>query len=266
MYGYVQPNKSTTAQITDTCGNLEAFAEIDVDEAKLNGNEKSFRLSETTAFVQGISQQMASTVFYGDETVNPERFTGFAPRYSNKTAENGQNIVLTSASSPDNADNSSIWLVGWGRNRVHGIYPKGSMAGLQHEDLGIETKSNAQGGLMRVFRDHYKWELGLHVKDWRYIVRIQYNDEDLVKDAASGPDLIDLMTDAVDTLPDLGGRPAFYCNRRAKSYLSRQARNSTTNSTLSREDYEQRKRVLMFDGIPVRRSDALLRTESGVTV
>src|SRR5580704_3307903 len=46
------PNgKSTTAQITDTCGNLEAYSEIDKDIADLNGNTQEFRLSESKAFL-----------------------------------------------------------------------------------------------------------------------------------------------------------------------------------------------------------------------
>jgi len=36
-YG-VQPGKSTTAQVTDTIGNLETYAVIDKDLADLNGN------------------------------------------------------------------------------------------------------------------------------------------------------------------------------------------------------------------------------------
>ena len=46
------PNaKSTTSQITDTCGNLETYAVIDKDIADLNGNTAEFRLSEVKAFL-----------------------------------------------------------------------------------------------------------------------------------------------------------------------------------------------------------------------
>ena len=44
-YG-VQPSKSTTAQVTDACGMLEAYAEVDKALADLNGNTAEFRLSE----------------------------------------------------------------------------------------------------------------------------------------------------------------------------------------------------------------------------
>src|SRR6516164_1468930 len=81
------PNaKSTTAQIVDTVGNLETYAVIDKDIADLNGNTAEFRLSEVRAFLEGMSQQVARTIVYGNQFVNPEQFTGLAPRYSTKTA------------------------------------------------------------------------------------------------------------------------------------------------------------------------------------
>jgi hypothetical protein len=77
-YG-VQPSKSRTTQITDTCGMLESYAEIDKDLADLNGNTAAFRLSEDRAFLEAMNLQQASTLFYGDTTKNPERFFGIGP-------------------------------------------------------------------------------------------------------------------------------------------------------------------------------------------
>src|SRR5271165_7275597 len=85
------PNaKSTTAQIVDTVGNLETYAVIDKDIADLNGNTAEFRLSEVRAFLEGMSQQVASTLIYGNQLINAERFSGLAPRYSTLTAANSQ--------------------------------------------------------------------------------------------------------------------------------------------------------------------------------
>ena len=41
--------KGTTEQVDDTCGMLEGLSQIDVDLAKLNGNEAAFRASEDDA-------------------------------------------------------------------------------------------------------------------------------------------------------------------------------------------------------------------------
>lgn len=265
LYGGVQPTKSTTAQITDTTGMLEAYAEVDKALADLNGNSAAFRLSEDRAHIEGMNQEFASTLWYGNEGTEPEAFTGFAPRFNDQAALNGENI-LTSAATPDGTDNTSMWLVVWGENTVHGIYPKGSQGGLQMTDKGQVTVENVDGagGRMEAYRTHYRWDCGLSVRDWRYVVRINFDFEDLVKDAASGPDLTDLMVQALEIVPSLSmGRPAFYMNRSVRSWLRRQMINKTKNSTLA-FDTHAGKRVLTFDGVPCRRSDSLLLTEAGI--
>lgn len=265
LYGGVQPTKSRTVQVTDATGMLEAYAEVDKALADLNGNSAAFRLSEDRAHLEGMNQEFASTLFYGNESTEPEAFTGFGARFNDQSAENGSNII-TSAATPDSTDNTSIWLVVWGPNTVHGIYPKGSKAGLNMEDKGQVTIENVDGngGRMEAYRTHYRWDCGLSVRDWRYIVRVNLDAEDLVKNAATGPDLIDLMTQAVEMIPSLSmGRPAFYMNRTLRSFLRRQIANKVAASTLTIEQVAG-KHVTMFDGIPVRRCDAITNTESGI--
>jgi len=52
----VVPVKSTSNQIVETCGMLEAYSEIDKDLAMLNGNTADFRLSEDTAIIEGMAK------------------------------------------------------------------------------------------------------------------------------------------------------------------------------------------------------------------
>lgn len=263
-YG-VQPSKSRTVQITDSCGMLEAYAEVDKALADLNGNTAAFRISEDRAFLESMNQTMADALFYGDSSVDPEKFMGLAPRFSSTSAENGQNIILAD-SSASSSDQTSIWLVCWGENTVHGIYPKGSMAGFKHQDLGEVTLEDAAGGKYQGYRTHYKWDIGLTVRDWRYVVRIANIDTSrLTSDpATSGTNLIDAMTRAIELLPSqMMGRPVFYCNRTVRSFLRRQITNkSNVNLTL---DEVAGRRVLAFDDIPVRRCDAILNTEAVVS-
>ena len=265
LYGGVQPTKSRTVQVTDSCGMLEAYAEVDKALADLNGNTAAWRLSEDKAHIEGMNQEMASSVFYASEATAPEEITGLAPRFNSTSADNGTNIILDGT--VDNADNTSIWFVVWGPNTCHGIYPKGSVAGLDCTDKGQVTIENVDGagGRMEAYRTHYRWDLGLSVRDWRYVVRAQINSEDLTKDAASGADLIDIMSQMVETVPSTGmGRPAFYCNRRIKSFLRRQMVAKVKNSTLMM-DQVAGKHVMTFDGFPVRRCDALVNTETGIS-
>lgn len=264
LYGGVQPTKSLTVQVTDNCGMLEAYAEVDKALADLNGNAPAFRLSEDRAHIEGMNQEMAQTLFYGNEGTEPEAFTGFAPRFNSLSAENGSNIISGSGS----ANCTSVWLIVWGENTCYGIYPKGSKAGLSSEDKGQVTIENVDGsgGRMEAYRTHYRWDMGLTVRDWRYIVRIANIDVTaLTKNAGSGADLIDLMTQALELVPNLGmGRPAFYCNRTVRSFLRRQIVNKVAGSTLTM-DTVAGKKVVMFDTVPVRRTDAILSTETAVS-
>jgi len=223
LYGGVQPTKSTTVQVTDNTGQLEAYAEVDKALADLNGNTAAFRLSEDRSHLEGMNQEYVDTLFFGDESTAPEEFTGFAPRFNSLSAANGDNIVSGGGSG---SDNTSIWLVVWGPNTCHGIYPKGSVGGLEMTDKGQVTIEDVDGsgGRMEAYRTHYKWCGGLSVRDWRYVVRIANIDKsNLTKDVSgSSADLTDLMAQAIELIPSLGlGRPAFYCSRTIKSFLRR---------------------------------------------
>ena len=266
LYGGVQPTKATNVQVTDTTGMLEAYAEIDKALADLNGNTAAFRMTEDKAHIEGMSQEFMSTLMYGNEGTAPEEFTGFAPRFNdNSGPANADNIILGGGSG---ADNNSIWLISWGANTVHGIYPKGSKAGLQFNDKGqvtIEDSDGSNGGRYEAYRSHYRWDCGLSVRDWRYVVRICNIDQSLLTaNKSTGADVTDLMAQAIELLPNASsGRPAFYMNRGVRSVLRRQIAN-TTNVQLNM-DQVGGKSVMSFDGIPVRRCDSLTSTEATIS-
>src|SRR5512146_3272506 len=256
----VAPSKSTTAQIDEGAAMLEAWSSTDKDLAELNGNVKAFRLSEARAYIEAMNQEMAGTLFYGNVGTAPEEFSGLATRYSSSTAGNGQNsIKVTSAQS----DNYSIWLIVWGENTCFGVFPKGSKAGLVHEDLGLQTVTVTQGvggTMLRAYQDRWQWKCGLVLKDWRYVVRICNIDvSDLVALAGStdSEKLTKYLTKATYLIPNLNaGKPVFYMNREtayAFDYLRRQ--DVSTGGGLTYENVDGR-RIMRFRGIPIRICDA----------
>lgn len=265
LYGGVQPNKSTTVQVTDTCGMLEAYAEVDKALADLNGNAPAFRLSEDRAHIEGISQQLATTLLYGNETTQPEAFTGLAPRYasvSTSTAQSADNVIDHGGTG---SDNCSAWLVCWGPMTVHGIIPKGSKAGMQVEDKGQVTVENVDGnsGRAEMYRTHYRFDAGLTVRDWRYAARVANIDVSDLATIANTKNLITSMIKAAERIPVLSvGRPCWYVTRRVRESLRLGILEKIANN-LSWENVAGR-RIMMFDDIPVRRVDALLETEARV--
>lgn len=284
-YGITQ-SKSTTAQITDTVGNLEALSKVDKDLVALNGGSADFRLSESQAFIEAMSQTMASTVFYGNTGTNPERFMGLTPRYNSTSgAASSANVLDASGTG---LDNTSIWVVVWGERTIHGIFPKGKRAGLEHEDLGIFPTLDENGATYLAYLDHYKWELGMSVRDWRYAVRICNIDvSDLIANQTAAANLVNLLIRAVYRLPTIPnsisagptqqgssgvsggpitgiqGRAAIYCNRTVLTYLDIQA-NSKTTLALQSQPQTNGVPILTFRGIPIRCCDAILNNEARV--
>ena len=274
------PNaKSTTAQIVDTTGNLETYAVIDKDIADLNGNTAEFRLSEVRAFLEGMSQQVASAFIYGNQHVNPERFTGLAPRYSTvatTTSQTANNVLDAGGTS---TTNTSMWIVTWGDDTIHGIFPKGKITGLQHRDMGEWPVQDASGNTYQAYRDHFKWEVGLCLRDWRYTVRVANIDVTQLT-GVSAANLINLLVRGLYRLPTAPaqataiqtsdtpevranmGRVMIYCNRIIRTYLDLQAMNKT-NVLLRLEEFNG-KVVTTFRGIPIRTCDAILSNEAQV--
>jgi len=261
-----QPTKSRTAQIDEQTGILEDWSEVDIDLVMLNGNTAEFRLSEAVAHTEAMNQEMQQTFFFGNSTIDPEEFTGFSPRYSDTTADIGQNIILGGGSGSDNA---SIWLVVWGPNTVFGIFPKGTRAGLVHEDLGIETvetTAGIAGNRMRAYRDRFQWKAGLAVKDWRYAVRIANIDISALVSQVSAADLVELMIQAIHRIPNMAlGRPSFYMNRTVFEFLDIQRRNDVISGGGLKFENVDGRVIGFFRGIPIRKVDQLIETEATVS-
>ena len=268
----IPSSKSTTAQVDEACGILEARSEVDKDLAMLNGNTAQFRLSEDTAFLEAMNQTQATTLFYGNPGTDPKQFLGLAPRYSSLSATNAQNILSAGGSG---SDNTSVFLVIWGDNTVYCPFPKGSKAGLIHEDLGEQTVYNADGTRLQAFATRYQWKNGLVVKDWRYVVRICNIDvSDLIgqtgtQAASAATNIVKLMARALYRIPNMAmGRAAFYMNRTVHSGLSIAALDKSQYVLKVNEGLSQFGTPyswLSFLGVPLRRVDAILNTEAVVS-
>lgn len=266
MNAGITPSKSTTAQIDEQCAMLEGWSEVDKDLAELNGDVNAFRLSEDQAFIQAMGIKFCTTFFYGNSGVNPEEFTGMSVRYSSKSAGNGTNVLDAGGTG---SDNSSIWLIGWSDQTMHGIFPKGSVSGLQHENLGLVTiqgQLGIAGSRMRAYQSHFQWKCGIALRDWRYVVRIANIDISNLVANSSAADLVQLMIKAVHHLPSLEGiMPVFYMNRTCYEFLDIQRRADVqVGGQLKYEDVDGRPNT-SFRGIPVHRTDALTQSEAQVT-
>jgi hypothetical protein len=276
----IDPAKSTSAQVTDVCGMQEALAIVDVALADLNGNSAAWRLQENKAFIEGMTQDMAGQIMYGNSATSPEKMMGFTPRYNTLTTGTSQtaNNVVNGGSSASSTS-TSIWLVGWSPDKVTGIFPKGSKAGLQDQDLGEDWAFDPNSKRYRAYMTRYVWKAGLHVRDWRYVVRVANLEtgSGTAGFTSSAPvDIVDCLDQAIAKIPNLSAcRPVLYMNRKAKRYLNKQrnygvAASSTVNlTTIRRADSGSQRGVIQrfedYDGIPIKIVDQILNTESTIS-
>lgn len=269
-YG-TQPSKSLKKQVDDTCGMLQAVSDVDKDLVDLSNNKAAFRAGEDDAHLEGMNQELAEKLFYGNQQTDPEQITGFAPRYSvGSTAQNtdttADNVINGGGTG---SDNTSVWLVTWGDKTAFGIFPKGLPMGFEHVDRGLTDLVDANGGVYLGYRSFYKWKVGLGLADWRYVARLANIDVSLLKaddgTVSAGVNLINSMIKLIHRIPKrTRGSKVFYVNEVVYLYLDLQTKvQSTLNVTYGKDLHGHE--VMMFRGIPVRQCDALINTEEAIT-
>ena len=263
----VPRSKSRTTQIDDPIGILETWSVVDSVLAELNGTRPEFMLSEERAFLEGMNQRLAETIFYGHLKNEPAAFTGFAPRYSSISAESGENIVDMGGTG--NA-NTSAWLVVWGDMTAHMTYPKGFTAGLKRTPMDKTTAFDEDNNEFIAYKTNYSWNAGLVVRDWRYVVRVANiaaaDLDNLFQTgaaSAASQKLVRGMIKAHNAIPNIRlGRAAWYMNRTVKTMLDfMAAEKSNVNLTIGNFEGQE---VTTFKGVPIRQCDTLLNTEDAV--
>lgn len=272
----VPRSKSTAAQVDEGAAELVGESSVDRTLAILSGDPARYRLSEAGPFFEAMNQTMATTLFYGNAKASPKEFTGLAPRFNSKSGFTANQIIDAGG---EGTDNRSIWLVVWGENTVKGIYPKGTKAGLMHMDTTAnrapgpdgypigDYQTDGNNNRYLTYSDHYQWNCGLAIKDYRFIIRIANIDYSLLNKnpATSGADIQDVMVQALENVQSVsmpGTRAVFYAPRAITSILRRQMI-TAKNNYLSWEEIGGQK-ITHFQGVPIRRVDALNTDEARV--
>ena len=271
FYQGVQPEKSARVQVSDKSAQLTSYSNIDKALHDRQGaNAGQWRKDEDTAFLEGLSQTMLDALFYGDLSVNTSEFNGLAPRYSSldPAVPISANIINGGGTGDDN---SSIWVIQWSPQTAAMFYPKGTQAGLQVIDKGMQTvtaPAEMGGGQYEAYQTYFEWNAGLTVMDWRSIVRIPNIDISLLKaDYSTGADLPDLLDDAIGQLPNVAGaRTIIYMSKKVYQMFKKQVE-FKSKYQIKREDfYGNGRKVPSYDGYAIRIVEQLLDTEEAVTV
>jgi hypothetical protein len=268
----VLPVKTTRGQIDFQTCMMETYAQFDKALVKLYGNQGgAYMASERVGIVEALNQQFASTLFTGDTSSDPATINGFATLLNDVNIGESASAVKDGAvvdAGGSGADNTSIYLIGWSPRTVFGIYPKGTQAGLQQEDLGEDTAVSSTGAMYQVLRQHFVWNWGLAVEDWRYCIRIANIDASDVIGLSGTQNAYQLLNSLVRALErrPVNTAPAnwvFYCNRQVRTAMRLMSRDKAGYSITI--DMVAGKQQVSFDGVPIRIVDKIGIAEAQLT-
>lgn len=259
----VMPVKSASRQVVERAGYLTARNEVDQRLADLESDKAAFMMSESTSTMRGLALDHADTLFYGNANVNPKRFTGLAPRYNSTSYESARNILngQPGGGQPAGGANTSIWIITWGPETAFEFFPRGTKAGLQMQDLGLQTVHDANGGRFEAYVQKFEHYLGFCLRDWRSCLRIaQIEVADLDADAVNLPRL---LTTAVHRLRGGAGQLVIYANEAVCTSIDILAQKK--GNAYFRPMEWAGTEITSFRGIPIRMCESILSTEGNVT-
>jgi len=245
---------STTPIVEDTM-ILDQWSQVDRELAdRAPEGVNAFRQREDTAFIIGMGESLVDYFIYGNNVTTPGAIKGLANRFNLTSLDN---VIGTGGTG---SDTTSIWVVQWGPGAVYFHFPPGSPAGLQFEDKGLVTVEGITASTrMDAYVSHFIQRVGLTVEDTRCVQRIANIETAGSSNIFDEDDLIA----AVENLPGGGSGAAIYCNRTIKVQMNI-ALKDKTNVNFG-VDNGLGVPVLQFMGIPVRKLDTIVNTESAIT-
>ena len=242
-----------------TCSRRSSSNTIDADEYndQPEKDRNSWRLRRDAAFARGFARATVRNIFYGDPATDKNSCRGIFNIIRPDDPVFGERCINAGGATANKQ--TSIVLIGWDPAYNYLFYPQyGSSTG------GFESKPHPQpvrvSRLVNGVGKHYwaletdfRWDIGVAIYDPLTVVRICNIDTTKLSKSnktTGSPDLIDLLTQAVNMLPDeYKGRCAFYCNDTITGVLRRQI-NNKDNVLLNIGEVAGRK-VTAWDGIPI---------------
>jgi len=253
--------------VTAPMSLFETMSQIDEEILRLaGGNAEGVRQRKDAAFIEAMAQSVADEIIYGSVGDDVLGFNGLATMFNSSTTyPNGDstwyyNVQLAGGKG---SDTTSIWAVEWGPEKAHLIYPKGTQAGLEINDLGKQLVSGVTASTQFVaYVTQFKWRCGLYIQDERCVQRIANIESTGSSNTFDDDDLIT----ALNRLPDMGENPStrIYVNRTIRTQMDIKVKDKNNVNYMSVADAFG-KPVLSFRGVPVQVCDGILNTETAIS-
>lgn len=252
--------------VTAPMSLFETMSQIDEEILRLAGaNAAAVRQRKDRKFIEAMAQSVADEIFYGSVGDDVLGFNGLATMFNSLTTyPNGDSTWFYNVQSAGGSSApTSIYVVEWGEEKAHLIYPKGTQGGIEIFDGGKQLVSGVTTGTKYwAYVTQFKWRCGLFVQDERCVQRIA-NIE------SSGSSNIfddDMLITALNRLPDMGENPntRIYVNRSVRTQMDILVKDKANVNYTSVADAFG-KPLLYFRGVPVQVCDGIKNTETVVS-
>jgi hypothetical protein len=210
----IPSSKGSDKHVFESLTQLEKRSVLDEDEIVDSGKLKEYRAGQLAKTISALGKSMTAKIFYGDVKKNPRSINGLAARLNN----NALRGVIDGGGAAAKTTLTSLYLIVWEKERgMYGFYRKGTKAGIDFKDLTpngphklIDPTDPNKAFLG--YEDWVKWNLGLALKDPRYVGRLCNIDVDTITDT----NLLQLTRRVSNMIENLNvGKAAWYCNRYA---------------------------------------------------
>jgi hypothetical protein len=267
-WGTLNPNgtatlsKSVTSQNMENIMALVGWSEIADTVARYGGDAVAQRRAEAKSFYEGGKQSVADKILTANPLTTAGEIMGLQARYKATTDTNGRNVILAGAAGGQ-TDCMSIWRIQWREGGCYGLYPKGSQAGLETIDHGLQVTEVSATTRKSVWTEEFRWSFGIAVPDWRSVARIANIDKSLLV-AGTGADLADRLIQSAYCMPpnSNGQGEAIYMNITTRMMFDIQSRNDVQAGGGITYGNVNGQMMENFRGVPINREDKLGEGES----
>lgn len=255
-----QRSSSKTEQVRESITLLEVWAEIDEQLIDKESSPQQARQNELVSFIEAGAQSFARKLTYGQKANEVRQFDGLHTRFNSLSLPNVSQPAVPGSSV---GVQSSVWMIEWGMDTVHLVYPKGSGSiGLDERDYGKLRVTDENNNPFSAYVNQMKWEFGLVIKDDRAVQRIcNLETTDDTKNFVA-PDNVRTLIRAKNQLTRMGRNAVIYCNRETKATFDIYAMEKS-NGFYFQENITGGP-LATFQGIPIRMVEQLLNTEAVV--
>lgn len=271
-YEGVQPTKGTQKVVKESYGRMSEVSVVDVAVAEKGGKTAAIRAEMLATKLESMSMEAASKLINGSMQEDEKAFVGFAKRYSKLSGADSSRQVINNGGTTANKQ-SSIYLIGWGKNKIFSFFPKGTRAGIKLYDYCKNGPINIEGpdGTYPGYKEQAEWLLGLGVQDWRYGARVCNIETSKLNTKDAKVALYENFVKALGRIQNLEAcKLIAYCTRDVKDalragYLASggvtvyQNNYGTSSGNMGYANHD-----LVIDGIAIKAEDSILETEAVV--